>query len=278
MLGAADTCQLRAQYTLDRPDWVVKTAGISPLVGTGYHAGLELYYRERMEDPGALPELPWMIEAGRNAFDSGLVMDAYDSTPIEKVLWSDKIPDVETAHKMIEACLTEYVEGKHYWPHDLTVHGVEFNATVQDPIAGEAKLGADLLLIDPNGWLVLVDHKTAGRTWDSGKHHPRKNNQAALYQRLARQVFPEAPGYRFVFDVMTLPSARKGPSFERRISDPEPIHEEAIAKKAASFRVVYETVHEKMGLDLPANPASTLCNEKWCDFWHGCPYGAGLDT
>jgi hypothetical protein len=165
------------------------------------------------------------------------------------------------------------------WPAEWAVLGVEVDQLVALPDLAPhtAKLGADLVLVDPNGWVVLVDHKTAGKAWAEGKHHPRKNDQASLYTHLARQVWPDAPGHRFVFDIITLPGAKSGPKFERRISDPQPAHEAAVVKKAKDFASLYEIVHVQHGLDLPANPASTLCNPKWCDFFDGCPHGASLD-
>ncbi len=42
VLSTAGDCQLRAQYTLEPPPWVKRTAGSTRAVGTGFHAGNEL--------------------------------------------------------------------------------------------------------------------------------------------------------------------------------------------------------------------------------------------
>lgn len=275
VLGSVDKCLLSAQYTIDRPVWFKHTAGASRAVGTGYHSGLEHIYVCRMEG------LPWTlasaIENAELSFDMEMTVDSYDGTPVEVFKWSDEIPDRETASELMRAMLTEYVEGGHVWPENYRVLGVEIPFKVQ---AGEHELGAkgiDLVLEDPGGWIVLVDHKTARKAWNQGKEHPRKNNQAPFYVAGARHLFPGAPGYRMVFDVMIYPGKKTPARFERRISDPKPEHEAAVLKKAADFAFLFDTVHNKAGMDLPANPASTLCNPKWCDWFDGCPHGAVLE-
>lgn len=276
MLGNADKCLLSLQYNLDPPPWVERTGGAERAVGTGYHAGLEMLYGNR-EQCYPDPTLSQMVNTAVEVFDISTETDLYDDTPITVFKWSEKIPDRETAHTVITSMLTSYMEGGHAWPADWTVLAVEANHTVT--IDGhDYKLGADLVLQDPNGWIVLVDHKTAGKAWDQHKHLPRKNNQGSLYTELAKHVWPEAPGHRFVFDVMCLPNKSGECKFERRICDPQPEHGKVILKKATDLVFLYETVHVKAGMDLPANPASTLCNPKWCDFFTGCPHGAALDN
>jgi hypothetical protein len=284
ILGQADKCLLSAQYTLDRPVWVRRKASAAATLGTGFHAGLEHYYAERMRYPDLQADDPQMvvdmIETAHLAFDAGTRIDAYNGQPVEHFMWDDKIPDLATAHSLLETMLTAYCEQGWWWPVEFQVVGVEFDRVltiVHGDVEFEAKLGADLVLQDENGWIVLVDHKTAGRAWDESKHHPRRNNQASMYTALAETVWPDAAGHRFVFDIVTLPGKRKETAFERRISDPTPAHRAAVVKKAADLARLYQVVHVEAGQDLPANPASTLCNPKWCDFWDGCPHGAVLD-
>lgn len=279
MLGNADKCLLSFQYGLDTPVWFKRTAGADRAVGTAFHAALELYYRERINVPELLPDTAAMIVEGFRSFDLARTLDSYDNTPVEIFKWSERIPDEAEAYGLISALVTAYVENHWYWPPEFTVVEVEANHTVTHPDTGHRfKLGADLVLRDPNGWIVLDDHKTAGKAWAEGKHHPRKQNQASLYTWAARQIWPDAPGVRFVFDIIQFPGKKTEVRFERRISDPTPAHEAAIVKKAIDLVDLYEVVHVQMGRDLPANPASTLCNPKWCDYFDGCPHGALLDT
>lgn len=276
VLSAAGDCQLKAQYTLDRPSWAKRTASAPRAVGTGFHAGIELYYTAR-RDEVALPTLDDCIARACEVFDTSITTDLYDDSPVDVFLWDDKIPDRETAHAYIAKMLEAY--WPNHWPADWQVLAVEIHGTIHDPLIGaDAKIGADLVLIDPNRWLVAVDLKTAGKRWAEGKEHARKNVQSPFYLRLLKQIFPGMAGYRFVFDITTYPNAKGECQFERRISDPLPEHEQAVAENARRFVKVYETLHVGLGMDLPANPASTLCNPKWCDFWDGCPYGAALSN
>lgn len=283
VLSSAGDCQRKAQYTLDRPAWAQRVGSAPRAVGTGFHAGLELYYQARHDDmigvgpgPGILPTLDDCVGRAIEIFNTSMTTDLYDDTPIDAFLWDDKIPDIETAHQYITAMVTAY--WPHHWPDDWQVLAVELHGTRADPYIGaDVKIGADLVLVDPNNWLVGVDFKTAGRRWQEGKEHPRKNVQAPFYLRLLRQIFPGHAGYRFVFDVMTYPNKSGECVFERRISDPTPLHEQAVADNAKAFVNLYQTIHVEQGLDLPVNPASTLCSARWCDMWSGCPSGAALN-
>jgi hypothetical protein len=122
----------------------------------------------------------------------------------------------------------------------------------------------DLVLLDPNGFTVLVDHKTAGRAWPAGKEHPRKNRQSPWYTYWWEKMTGEKP--EFVFDIMT-----HACKFERRKSDVEPKHQEAVLKHAEKIMTMMLS-----GEELPANPSSNLCSEKFCAFWNECPFGAVL--
>lgn len=116
----------------------------------------------------------------------------------------------------------------------------------------------------------IVTHNTARRAWPKGKEHPRKNNQAPWYIPMVRADFPGAHGYRFVFGIMTY-----GGKFERRIADPGPAHIAAVEAKALQLATLVDGM-ASAGMDLPANPSSNLCSEKWCDFFELCPHGRSL--
>jgi len=267
---------LKAQFTLDPPPGVQRVSGSARATGTGYHAGLEVRYVAR-RDGTVLPTIDDMIGAGIATFDQSLTVDLYDNSPVDEFKWDDNIPDQATGHDFISRMVRHYMTEGCEWPEDWTVLGVEVHQNVDDPEVGvQTKFGADLVMQAPDGGIVVDDQKTAGKPWNTGKESPRKNVQAPFYLRLARKIYPDAPYYRFVFSVMTLPRPKAGITFQRLISDPQ--HEAAIVKRARAFRQVYTMVHEGAGLDLPANPNSTLCNPKYCDYWKVCPYGAALES
>jgi hypothetical protein len=276
VLSAAGDCQRKAQYTLDRPKWAKRVGYSHSAVGTGFHAGNEILYIAR-RDGITEPTLDDCIGRGIEIFDTSMTTDLYDNTPIQEFKWSDDVPDQATAHDLIAQMLTAY--WPDHWPADWTVLAVEIHGNITDPYIGwDCKVGADLVLLDPNDWVWGIDFKTSHKSWNKGKEHPRKNVQSPFYNRLLKQIFDGHAGYRFVFDIMKYPNTKSGPVLDRRVSDPQPEHEEAVKVMARQFITVYEKVHVELGEDLPANPQSNLCSEKYCDFWNGCPHGAALDN
>lgn len=267
LLGSFDACPRRLQYELEAPKDQYRS-GIVRAVGTAYHAGLEYYYRSVMRgDSFSWHEfrVQFCQDTAVNALEDEIARagDAF--------IWDDKFKDFDAAAETVRSMLAAYFEGGHAWPAEWAVLGVE--ETFEFPFHnGHTRSGTiDLVLQDPNGWIYDVDHKTAGRKWDQGKHKPRKNNQAPFYTAALQQMYPEAPGWRFVFDVMTY----KG-EFERRISDPQPGHIQAVLDKSIQVISLYEGMRAN-GLDLPVNPSSNLCSPRYCDFWDICPSGSALD-
>jgi hypothetical protein len=193
VLSTAGDCQLRAQYTLEPPAWVRRTAGSTRALGTAFHAALEYFYLYRTGSP----RLDELIGVGTETFDKSCVTDLYDNTPVEVFNWDAKVPDRETAITYLSAMLAEYL--LHAWPTDWTVLAVEHNEWFNDPAVGadvQTKLGCDLILLDPNDFVVAVDFKTAGKAWPEHKEHPRKNTQSPFYMRNLRRAFPGHAGYR----------------------------------------------------------------------------------
>jgi hypothetical protein len=278
MLGNADKCLRSFQFAMTRPAWFVPTGGADRALGTGYHAALASYYTLRLTNPTALPDVEAMVGEGCRIFDVSMVTDLYDNTAVGRFIWSDKIPDQATAHDLIRQLVTYYVAENCWIPLDHQILAVELNEVVTDPESGRSfKLGCDVASLAPDGYVDITDHKTGGKAWAANKHDPRKQNQSPLYTWAARRFFG-AERTRFVFDIITLPGARTPIKFDRRVTEPTPAHEAAVVAKAVDLMELFETMHVGLGRDLPANPASTLCSPKWCDYWDGCPHGAALDT
>lgn len=275
-LTSADKCLRALQYDLEVP---VYHGGSMRALGTAYHYGNELYYLgERDRDK---------IHAGAIAeFDRCVALEPSHESEKSKQAgtfrWDETVPDRQTAVDSLIYLLDVY-QLEHAWPIDdrhpdakirpghFGVLGVETGFSL--PFWGEhTRNGSiDLALQDEHGGVIGVDHKTAGKMWPQGKEHARKQNQAPWYVRALQELFPGAPYYRFVYDIISL----KG-KFERRISDPTAAHIAAVDKKAIQVVSLYEGMRSA-GLDLPANPASTLCNPKWCDHFTICEYGSALE-
>lgn len=264
-LGNADACLRRMQYDLETPREVYHSGSVRA-IGTGYHASLERHYRDRYEGAFQAISIEIYVGEGQVAFAREVELAG------ENFLWDEKFPDIESANDIIELMVRNYFEGEFYWPLDWDVVGVETPFEIPHRNITLSSNGIDLILQAPTLEIVGVDHKTTGKMWDQYKHTARKNNQASLCTYALKQMFPTAPGHRFVFDVMTY----KG-LFARRISDPQTGHMSAILDKAEQVAYLWDW-HERSGVDLPANPASTLCSKRYCDFWSICPHGEALDS
>jgi PD-(D/E)XK nuclease superfamily len=259
-LGTADTCLKRLEFDLDPS--IAYTTGEARAVGTGYHAGLELYYRRRMNDDG-----PVKIEPGDTELDDVLAL-ACESFMLESETdgfeWQHG-PDAALAK--IDRMLRSYFHGAHYWPADYRVVGVEHTFLWPLSDGWITKGTVDLLVEQPDtGWLIIDDHKSAKRRWKRGKESHRSTNQPAWYTHFIRQVF-DRPDVAFVFDVMTYDG-----EFERRQVQVEPQHVAGVLAKA-------ETVCGLIERDgpFPPNTASFLCDRRWCDHFDRCPWGSAFD-
>ncbi len=162
--------------------------------------------------------------------------------------------------------LDAYFNGGHHWPEEYTVVSVEEKINLPWFDEWTATSIADLIMADPTGWLIVEDHKTAGRMWDRYKHLPRKNVQAVWYPYWFEQHYQRP--VLMTFAVMSLAG-----KFERRVATPKPEHLKATMARAEQIARIFE-----LGIELPGNPSSNLCSAKYCDHHPYCPYGAVTDT
>lgn len=262
-LGAFDKCPRGMQYALETPQDVYYS-GIIRAIGTAYHAALELGYKAIM-DGQAWPSLDDQLAAARASLEHEVERAG------EHFIWTDKYPDTISGYVVVRGMLENYQE--HSWAHtDWEVLGVEWNFRL--PFYGEHERSGqmDLVLRDPDsGWIFGVDHKTADKSWPDKKSTPRANNQGPFYTGVLKEVYPDAPGWGFVFDVMTYRGR-----FHRYVTYPTEQHVQLVTDKALSVIAMY-TGMRSAGMDLPANPASNLCSPQYCDFYDICPHGRSAE-
>jgi hypothetical protein len=285
-LDKADNCLLSFQYTIEDDTYF---DGIVRAVGTAYHAGLEQHYKwaDIVDDPPVLRET---LEVATENLTGAIARGEERGT----FAWDEKFPDEGAARAAVSGMLTHYFtveleDGPIPWPaEDWEVLGVEVPWEFEHPAPlGDAltltSRGIDLVLRHRvTDWIVGVDHKTTGRGWDAHKHDPRKKAQGPLYVWAMQHLYPDAPGYKFVYDIMSYPTKRAGKNgpagwcnFDRREADPQPEHIEAALARVAKAAWLYEKVRGA-GMDLPPNPTSTLCSERYCDYFSICPFGKAL--
>lgn len=261
-IGTADTCLQRLEYDLDPS--IPYGTGEGRANGTAYHAGLEWYYSTRMGNGFFVPD------ASDLGMMSDFVIETYDEEIRkggESFRWDT---DRDTALVKVFKMLDAYFANEHYWPAEYEVVGVE--TTFMMPLddidfpSWVVKGTIDLVLRDPNGWLVVVDHKTAKRPWKKGKESHRSTNQPAWYVHWLRQLKAQQE-VAFVFDVMTY-----GGVFERRPTTVEQCHIDGVLKKAELVTRLIE-----QGGPYPPNVSSFLCSVQWCDHHFRCPFGEAFD-
>jgi hypothetical protein len=237
LIGSAETCLKRAAYSLADP--VYKT-GEARAIGTAYHKGLETYYSLRQKHGFHVPDQTERL---------ALEQVAHEEFEREVA----KAADTWTWETSVGQCFDKISNMLHEWVNGHLAHGT-----------------IDLVLEDPNGWTVLVDHKTAGKKWPKGKEDPRKNIQAPWYVYWW-STLNETDKVYFAFDVMTY-----GGTFERRPVYPTLKDQELVLAKAKFYAGILSTLGPD---DLAGNTSSALCSERYCDSWAACPHGAGpLDS
>lgn len=264
LLGNVDDCLLKAQFSLDwDPSW--PRIGSAPrTLGTGFHAAAEWLYGVRKEtDPAFVPSISEFMEMGVSAFDE-------DFKSNDEFKWTDKLPDRTHCINALELLSLCFLKDG-LWPADYNVVDTELKFSIQDKVI--LQNGTIDLVLEKDGWIICVDYKTAGKAWGPAKWDARRNNQGPFYVRAMRTLFPDAAGYRMVFDVLSGYAQKGGVQFNRLVCDPTPAHEAAVIKKAEDFAVLYQTIHVEMGRDLPGNSSSILCAEAYCDHWARCVYG-----
>lgn len=268
-------CYRSMQFSLEQPTY---HGGSQRACGTAYHYALELYAEERIRRQEFwLPDaagIDALIEAAVVKFDETAALTPSHESELEKTpgnfKWNKAMPDRESVIAALGAMIPSYFENG-VWPPEWTYLAVERGFSL--PFFNEhTRNGSiDLILMDPYGYIIGDDQKTTGKGWASHKEHPRKNIQAPWYKTALESMYPDAPGHRFVFSIMTY----KG-KFERRISDPEPRHQEAADHLLQDVVNMY-VVAKANGMDMPANPQSTLCSPEYCDWFDICPHGSSLE-
>lgn len=268
-LGTASDCMRKLQFELEAGTY---HGGVVRAVGTAYHYGLELFY-----DPARdITDIDLLVAGAIRRFDEVASMAPSHESEFEKTpgtfKWDEKFPDAASAHEAIEKMLRAYFATPGtVWPDDWTVLAVE-QSFAQPFYNGHTRNGSiDLVLQDPNGYIIGEDHKTAGRAWPATKHLARKQAQPPWYVAALMELYPDAPGYRFFYDIMTYAG-----KWERREVLVTPEHIAATESRAIEV-VTLVAGMRKAGMELPANPGSNLCSPRYCDWWDVCPFGAALD-
>lgn len=266
MINQADVCNLRVAYDMTHGGGT----SIERIIGTAYHAGLAKFY-----ETSALASPADVKRAVFESFDEGIELARTMGVELVYERVENEIAARELALQLVRLNIKH-----HCWDlGDFEVVAVELSWwwPLSDTWAAHGTI--DLVLRDRrSGLFVLVDHKTASKTWKKGKESARATVQPAWYLAFWPGIWnaatqpeaatPETVAARFCFDIMTYTG-----SFERRWAD----RNDAEIRRCFDKAAILATLIDNNGPWWP-NQAHFLCDERWCDHWDRCSFGAGVST
>jgi len=238
------------------PDTRLRGESEPTALGTGYHAGLELWYQSRL-DGYHPPTIEQMIEVGANTIDK--IMGGWP----QSAEWDR--PAMMTA---LDTMLYAYF--RDACDHNFEVFGVEYD--VESEWFGKYTIAGrlDLVLRTNPGSFLIVDHKSAGKAWGPDKHKPRYAMQAPWYSYWLKVQLEKqgevVDSIRFCYDVMT----RAG-KFSRKMADPTEDEIQLTLERARQYVSMLD-----LNIELPVSTESFLCSQKYCEYWEICPFGSRM--
>ncbi len=271
-INTAEICHLRLSYS-KAPDRVYGS-DINRAMGTGYHAGLALYYICRMN--GDLADKADCIAEALDALRREITYadeETFHWTFQQETAREQRIDlDLSEAENMLSALIVAYFDQGRVCPDEYEVKMVEksmmlhlFTDAAHTEGMWARKGTVDLVLQGPDGWYRIVDHKSAKKKWPKNKESHRNTPQPGFYIGALQEVLQD-DNVTFTYDI----ASWKG-DFQR-IDAPRTVAQvDAVMSKAQLTAGLLE------GNTFLPNTTSFLCTERFCDHWLKCPYGVALE-
>jgi len=285
LISTAMQCGQKLKYAID-PN-IPYGNGVSRAIGTGFHAGLELYYNTRKEtgDVHLLYMLDEFQECATEAFKHELeITDDFNwiyqpKTASEDEVILDKFMSIAFINRMLEY----YFKEECYWDENYEVLAVEHTFKLDwESGVPNWELGGtmDLNLRDNYGNIYIVDHKTTKKPPRSDKFSAHKTPQASYYINAVRHMLgnPDAE-ITFVYDVIAVEIDK---ILKKPVRGNKPpvkpfwrIHEERDKEQVEATMLTAKLVALAVDQGGPffPNTESFLCSEAYCDHWVRCPFG-----
>lgn len=198
-------CPRRTQYELVYP----RRDGLESMMGTAYHAALEMYYTDRINDPSHVyPDDQWIrtyLEHGLAVFKE--ISQGWTSLEFDEPLSEAQALEVD---ELIGGMILEYFHGRHQWGPEVTIGGAEVTFRYDAETSGigiPVQGTTDLILHVPGIGIVIDDHKSSKdfKRWADSKTTGRHKIQACMYLHYFRAwlQIPEDMPMSFTFSVMT---------------------------------------------------------------------------
>lgn len=263
MLGQADVCLMRVEF-----DRMYGGTWSEPRVlGTAYHAGTAYAYRNHDE--------PFIDkDAMRAQVIDAFAVEISKAAEASFVIPWDKFGSESGALQKAIDLANLYVD-RHMLNHEL-YEVIAVEVPFWWPLGGRwiAHGTIDLVVRDRrDGTHWIIDHKTSGRPWKKGKESARAQNQPGWYLGFwpvmwATMTGEALPITQFAFHVMQYDG-----KYDVKLAS----RNQAEIQRAFELATMLATLIDKDGPFFP-NRSHFLCDERWCDHWQRCKFGAGMST
>ncbi len=270
IIGDGDTCHMRLGHQFH---WYpqMRTGTQELITGTAFHAILEAEANKHFHGIGydaSTVAMKALVEGIEEATTGFAWRDGEEGT-------------IEFAHKTALAMAELYIQNHCWWKEDHQLLGIEWNFDLPWINGWRAGGTLDLLLMDSNGWIVMVDYKGPRLKRKAGWERVRNTPQMAWYKHWLtewwRQIYPldnggEMRPIRHIYDVVSWGTEISYRQFQPLVSEYEEAWVLQMAERYA--RLVDQGPN---GLFIP-NTNTHLCHHKWCDYFAVCEAGERLNN
>ena len=290
-LGMISRCGV--QYEFRYVEKIKEAPAAAPLGGRAVHGGIETNLRHRQHEGTEAPQemvAEAVVDRLRDEFadaeeqHGGVLFNEdeieHGADKVQGIL-IDRSVALAELHRTAVAPELRLLDP--YERNGKAVTGIEQPLSID---AGEFEIRAVLDVMTADN--ELRDCKTKIRTAGQSRsptvpRDPEQRNMQLATQDLLFRGFtgqtPKRVSLDFLVDLA--PEKKKGQGYVAR--DPVVKARARAAHTQGELQVLlnrYQKLHEvaKSGVFTPADPGAWCCSERWCGYWHRCPYGSGNRT
>lgn len=290
-LGMISRCGV--QYEFRYVEKIKEAPAAAPLGGRAVHGGIETNLRHRQQEGTEAPRemvAEAVVDRLRDEFadaeevHGGVLFNEdeieHGTDKVQGILLDRSVALAEL-HRTAVAPELRLLEP--YERNGKAVTGIEQSISID---AGPFDIVAvlDVMTSDDQ----IRDCKTKIRTAGQSRsptvpREPEQRNMQLATQDLVFRGFTGATPKRVSLDFLVdlAPKKEKGRGYVAR--DPVVKPHSRAPHTQGELQVLlnrYQKLHEvaQSGIFTPADPGAWCCSERWCGYWHRCPYGSGNRT
>lgn len=246
------------QYRFRYEEGIPGGAGIHGIRGSGFHAGTAHNFRQKIKTRRDLP-LREVLDVAAESIDLAFKGEVYlteEERSIGIAPLRGKVKDLAVAmtrHHHLR--VAPFVQPALV---EETIKVTPHKAVLPRPLVGRI----DLVTTEDD----LLDDKTVWREPQEGQEHV--DQQLTMYAMLFQAKtgrLPRNVGFDYVYG-----SNRHSLHHVRRLSKRDHVDLKAMVETLQTVEASIKT-----GIFRPTDPTSWACSEKWCSYWHICPFVRG---